>query len=76
MIAESLAGDVGSERGFALGYRVNDGDSGHGATRTTEQSPKPARFMGSSAPSQTPELRAQRIQLPRRRHRMAVTARK
>jgi len=48
-LPEELAGDVGSECGFALGYRLNDGDPWRGATRTAEQSPKRPRFRGSAA---------------------------
>jgi len=48
-LPEELAGDVGSECGFAPGYRLNDGDPWRGATRTAEQSPKRPRFRGSAA---------------------------
>jgi hypothetical protein len=41
-----LAGGVRSDGRVALGHRVNDGDSGHEATRTAEQPPNLFRFVG------------------------------
>jgi hypothetical protein len=43
---EELAGGVRSDGRVALGHRVNDGDSGHEATRTAEQPPNLFRFVG------------------------------